>query len=161
MILDKVNFQPGGGDGRPAGLRWKRGIQGHVSNVYRSVSGTTGGAACLISETPQTQAFETANPPPGIQLRYLISAENVCAESAMGETSGGHVRSPPATCAPVGGEFDGDGVRDLEDNCPLVADPTLADVDFDFVGDVCDNCPTVYNPAQIDTNGNGIGDACE
>ena len=35
------------------------------------------------------------------------------------------------------------------------------DSDGDGVGDLCDNCPDVANAAQTDTNENGIGDDCE
>lgn len=37
----------------------------------------------------------------------------------------------------------------------------LVDGDGDGIPDVSDNCPTVANPNQLDANGNGIGDACE
>jgi photosystem II stability/assembly factor-like uncharacterized protein len=81
-------------------------------------------------------------------------------------------------------DTDGDGVPNLCDNCPAVANPDQADIDNDGIGDVCDtcidpdgdgfgspgyplttcaidNCPTVYNPDQADSDLNGIGDACE
>ncbi|MBI4821211.1 MAG: thrombospondin type 3 repeat-containing protein [Deltaproteobacteria bacterium] len=35
------------------------------------------------------------------------------------------------------------------------------DGDADGVPDVCDNCPSVANPTQADANGNGKGDPCE
>lgn len=59
---------------------------------------------------------------------------------------------------------DGDGIPDLEDDCPC--DP-LDDGDGDgFCGShvlcgIDDNCPEVYNPGQADADGNGRGDACE
>jgi len=37
----------------------------------------------------------------------------------------------------------------------------LADTDGDGVPDVNDNCPGVSNPDQTDSDGNGVGDACE
>jgi len=36
-----------------------------------------------------------------------------------------------------------------------------ADQDTDGVADVCDNCPNMANPDQADSDGDGIGDACE
>jgi hypothetical protein len=58
-------------------------------------------------------------------------------------------------------DTDGDGVTNLLDNCPLVANPDQADTDGqDGVGNACDNCPTIFNPGQEDSNGDGVGDAC-
>ena len=160
LVLAKVNFQPGGNE-TPIRLRWKSGLHGHVSNVYRALFDGPSVPVCLLSETPQTQALDTQDPPPGSQSQYLISAENICGESFLGQTSGGLLRVPPLSCSPVNGDFDGDGVIDLEDHCPLVADPTLADLDLDLVGDVCDNCPTVPNSGQADADGDGVGNACD
>ncbi len=49
----------------------------------------------------------------------------------------GGVDSPPAH------DEDGDGIADLIDNCPHVANTDQADMDGDGVGDVCDPNPTV------------------
>jgi hypothetical protein len=76
---------------------------------------------------------------------------------------------------PPGADQDGDGIDDVSDNCPLVANPTQLDSDGDGVGDACDtpdtdgdmiddvndNCPLVANPLQEDTDGDGVGDACD
>lgn len=35
-------------------------------------------------------------------------------------------------------DTDGDGIPDIIDNCPLVANPDQSDIDFDRLGDVCD-----------------------
>ena len=56
---------------------------------------------------------------------------------------------------------DDDGVFDLDDNCPLIANANQADGDGDDVGDVCDNCQYVYNPGQEDADSDGLGDACD
>lgn len=59
------------------------------------------------------------------------------------------------------GDRDGDGVPDLEDNCPMAVNSDQADADGDGVGDACDNCPAAVNPDQIDTDGDLVGDACD
>lgn len=56
---------------------------------------------------------------------------------------------------------DRDGVVDVLDNCPTVANTDQLDADGDGVGNVCDNCPTVRNADQADTDGDGVGDACD
>lgn len=58
-------------------------------------------------------------------------------------------------------DSDGDGLADVGDDCPAVADPSDANQDNDGVGDACDNCPALANPLQEDTDGDGVGDACE
>ncbi len=69
---------------------------------------------------------------------------------------------------------DGDGVADIADNCPGVANPDQANLDNDAFGDACDpdddgdgvadgtdNCPLTPNSDQLDTDGDGTGDACD
>ncbi len=74
-------------------------------------------------------------------------------------------------------DTDGDGVRDVNDNCPGTFNPDQADIDGDGKGDACDvvnddpdkdgvltavdNCPNVFNPTQTDTDADGIGDVCD
>lgn len=59
------------------------------------------------------------------------------------------------------GDHDGDGVPDLEDNCPCHSNPGQTDQDNDGIGDACDNCPTRYNPLQEDSDDDGVGDRCD
>lgn len=69
---------------------------------------------------------------------------------------------------------DDDGVLDVDDNCPLVANADQADNDGDGEGDLCDldddndgildvddNCPFTANADQADFDGDGIGDLCD
>jgi hypothetical protein len=63
----------------------------------------------------------------------------------------------PACDGPDG---DGDGIADVCDTCPAIANPDQRDSDGDLVGDACDNCLRVPNLAQADSDGDGRGDAC-
>ena len=69
---------------------------------------------------------------------------------------------------------DNDGILDIHDNCPLVANPSQNDNDNDGMGDECDddddndgvldmydNCPFTYNPLQEDRDNDGLGDVCD
>lgn len=76
-------------------------------------------------------------------------------------------------------DTDGDGVADVDDICPAVADPLQLDEDGDGAGDACqcdarggdtdgdrvcdgdDNCPTAFNLNQQDLDGDGVGDVCD
>jgi hypothetical protein len=49
-------------------------------------------------------------------------------------------------------DTDGDGLNNLDDNCPTVSNPGQADRDGDGVGDACDACPDM--PAE------GLVDGC-
>jgi uncharacterized protein DUF4114/thrombospondin type 3 repeat protein len=59
-----------------------------------------------------------------------------------------------------GPDRDGDGIPDVCDNCPSLANSDQHDGDGDLVGDACDNCVAVPNLAQGDSDGDGRGDAC-
>jgi hypothetical protein len=63
-------------------------------------------------------------------------------------------------------DSDRDGVLDLEDSCPGLANPDQADADGDGIGDRCDPSPDGLTcPAGTrtggDADGNGIDDGCE
>lgn len=138
-------------------MRWTAVEQGFASSVYRGqVTPATGfvyDESCLFSETVTPEASDAEIPSPGSFFYYLVSAVNVCGESALDTpTSGGDHRASPA-CASRGADTDGDGIPDLEDNCPLVPSASLADADHDHIGDACDSCP--LDPTN-DADGDGI-----
>lgn len=73
-------------------------------------------------------------------------------------------------------DTDKDGIKDVNDNCPLDFNPDQKDTDGDGIGDACDlfndrdkdgirddldNCPFTSNPDQLDSDKDGIGDVCD
>ncbi|XP_045051658.1 cartilage oligomeric matrix protein isoform X1 [Desmodus rotundus] len=58
-------------------------------------------------------------------------------------------------------DIDGDGIKNVADNCPRVPNSDQKDSDGDGVGDVCDNCPQKNNPDQGDVDHDFVGDACD
>ena len=71
-------------------------------------------------------------------------------------------------------DIDNDGKKNLNDNCPKVANAEQEDLDGDGSGDACDpdvdgdgipdgtdNCVLAYNPGQKDLDGDGEGDLCD
>jgi hypothetical protein len=140
--------------------------QANVHNIYRSVWNHVAGAwsdslLCLIPEDPRYGFGDTGVPPIGSAFFYVLTGTNRCGEGTAGSDSAGQPRTIPAPCAAPALDSDGDLVNDLDDDCPLVANPLQADADRDGRGDVCDNCPAVPNPGQEDSDHNGVGDACQ
>ena len=58
-------------------------------------------------------------------------------------------------------DTDGDLVSDACDVCILIPDPNQLDRDGDGHGDACDNCPAEPNPDQADKDQDGFGDVCD
>ena len=70
-------------------------------------------------------------------------------------------------------DLDGDGVRDLVDNCPRVANRAQDNLDNDSLGDACDdsdgdgfvdavdNCPFLNTTNRTDLDNDGRGDPCD
>jgi hypothetical protein len=58
-----------------------------------------------------------------------------------------------------GPDSDGDGLSDIDDNCPLAPNADQANVDGDALGNVCDPCDGPQ--LGIDSDGDGIDDACD
>lgn len=53
-------------------------------------------------------------------------------------------------------DSDGDGVDDLQDNCPYSINPGQEDSDGDGIGDVCDRCDFQCSCIQADIDGSGL-----
>ncbi len=143
-------------------LSWLHVPQANVYNVYSGIvtSPFSYSPSCLAAEVPGVFASLAGSAPAaGSAFYYLVGGVNTC---GSGPIHAGPVVYPSPVCPPqTGADADGDGIPNINDNCPTVYNPDQADPDHDTVGTACDNCPTVYNPSQLDSNGNGIGDACE
>jgi hypothetical protein len=61
----------------------------------------------------------------------------------------------------AGEDSDGDGIRNLCDNCVFSPNPDQINSDADVLGDACDNCPLLANPDQSDLDADGVGDICD
>jgi hypothetical protein len=149
--------------GADAVLEWSNGAGGPTSNVYR---GTLAGPwvyneTCYEAQDTDRQSIDSEIPAPGQASFYLVSAVNVCGETRHHVDSTGTDRFPTTPCAAAGNETDGDGVLDVEDNCPETVNPIQEDADGDAVGDVCDTCPVVADPNQLDADRDGTGDVCD
>ncbi|PYQ12369.1 MAG: hypothetical protein DMH00_06365 [Acidobacteria bacterium] len=142
-------------------LSWMHVPQANVYDVYSGTITTpfTFGPACLITEVPGLSAsIAGSNPPVGSAYYYLVGGVNTCGSGPIHSFS---TVFPPSTCPPLGAQTDGDGILDINDNCPTVYNVNQADSDHDTVGTACDDCPSLYNPSQLDVNANGVGDDCE
>ena len=127
-----------------ARLTWVRPPSGFTFNIYRGTIDATPWAydeSCFVSENPSTTVPDAELPPPGTAFYYLVSARNVCAETRIGQAGDGGELAAASPCSANGADTDGDGVGDIEDNCPLIPNPDLTDTDGDSFGDACDLCP--------------------
>jgi Putative metal-binding motif/Thrombospondin type 3 repeat len=150
---------------------WLRIPQVNAYNVYRGTvtSGTafTYNQTCLEASSPDRASADPGMPPVGTAYFYFVSGVNSCpnGEGPLGFSNPGLVGSPaprpnPNPCPASSVDFDLDGLANVNDNCPVIANPTQVDTDHDGVGDACDNCATA-NPDQADSDGNGVGDHCQ
>jgi hypothetical protein len=62
---------------------------------------------------------------------------------------------------PVIEDMDQDGIANLADNCPTIANADQANEDGDKFGDACDPCPIDANDSPVDSDGDGVADACD
>ncbi len=102
--------------------------------------------------------------------KELISSEE--REEILDAARGNNCGNP----VPAEGDNDGDGVADVDDNCPSASNPSQRNSDADTFGDACDtdkdddavlnaedNCPIVANAGgqADDADADGAGDACD
>ena len=127
----------------------------------------------------QAQGFEIDGASPGDFLGAAAGVGDANGDGfadllvgASGADNNG--RSASGSAYLITRDSDSDGWRDVDDNCPAVANADQADQDHDTIGDACDNdrdgdnhpndndnCPAVANADQADQDHDTIGDACD
>ncbi len=150
-------------------------IEGFGSYQFLGVSPCTMTANVLSAPTLQRSCGGSG---------VVIDAEGARTATVHVVLSGMEARRAYRPDLPATGDYDGDGVPNGVDNCPLVPNPDQAlypgqktglactlydsltatyylDSDGDRVDDDYDNCVYVPNLAQVDSDRDGIGDARE
>jgi hypothetical protein len=91
----------------------------------------------------------------GCSQDFSIQGPIACEEDCPGELEcvGGYCASAD--------DSDGDGISNVDDNCPNTFSENQDDGDDDGVGDPCDKCPNTNDPDQYDEDDDGVGDACD
>lgn len=115
-------------------------------------------------------AAETVTTETGTSNADSTGETNEVATATTEPSAVGQDTTVPNTVA----DGDGDGVPDVDDNCPDVPNADQENRDGDLNGDLCDadddndglpdtrdNCPFEQNPGQQDVDADGIGDACD
>lgn len=86
-----------------------------------------------------------------------------CIAGTCGGAAGNAPDAPADFDAPVitATDRDGDGIDDVDDNCPDVPNPDQGNEDGDKFGDACDPCPIEANDTPSDPDGDGVADGCD
>jgi hypothetical protein len=95
-------------------------------------------------------ASATANAQGALSVRVTVPADAATDKDARihataqkgAEGHGLVLNSAPLQVFPDAKDSDGDGIKDMCDNCPQLASSDMTDLDGDGLGDVCDPCPT-------------------
>jgi hypothetical protein len=130
-----------------------------LANVYRG--SRTAGAPwdynqqCVATGVVGNAAYLPEDPVPGELYFYLIEGMNSCGQVGFLDATDGPRPIGDDSCEYSPRDQDGDGLDDLDDNCPRVGNADQADADLDGFGDVCDSCLSVFNPDQVVCSGRG------
>lgn len=167
-------------------IQWDKESGATFYNVYFGLAQrlkTNDRGYCYRPNVRTLGTVATDNPDPGQVFWYLATASNGTTEGSAGRASSGTPRQVPTPCDDnKASDWDGDTVKNLNDNCrfdlnldqadrdgdrqgnvcdPFPADPTNDRVDSDGIGSDLDNCPFVANPGQQDGDADGVGNACD
>lgn len=110
-------------------------------------------AACYTPEAPTGApcTLGTASCPDGQQCR-LVAGRPVC---VAGDGADAQLDAPAD-------DVDADGIKNVDDNCPAVANANQANEDGDGYGDACDPCPPIVDVDPIvDLDADGVSGPCD
>jgi len=122
------------------------------AGVYGWLVGLISIAACYAPVTP----LDVPCSPNGACPDGQTCVADTCVFPS-GDTQDAAVHGDAGTAT----DRDGDGVANLADNCPDVANADQGNEDGDKFGDVCDPCPPVAGDSPSDADGDGVADACD
>jgi hypothetical protein len=155
-------------------------IGGDINQRYAWFSGTSSASALTApsSVALQSLAFDIL----GRRLTPL-EMRQLLMDTGIPQGAGVHIgpaldlkKASERLCRylPGAADADGDGIYNLCDNCPSVANADQADADMDGIGNACDpdadndgimnavdNCPYAANASQVNSDGDALGDACD
>lgn len=139
-------------------------VSGDLALVSAFLDDSGAGSAYVFTRSgvvwTEQQKLTASDAAPGDFFGTLaLSGDTVVAGAPDDDDAGSN--SGSAYIFDLGCDDDDDGIVDVNDNCPAVANPGQEDGDSDGVGDACDNCPSLPNPNQADCDADGIGDACD
>ncbi len=151
--------------------RWRSDIAGTVFITWHmrktNLNGNGVGGKLFVDGREVDSAVIAGNDGTGV-TRDVIAAVSVGSFVDLALTPNGHDGSDGSANwlridseVPPQPDTDGDGVFDVVDNCPTVANAGQENSDGDSLGDACDNCRTVSNEDQADVDRDGVGDACQ
>jgi len=162
----------------PAGAAWANGnaLCGYTDWTATDDPGTPG----VDEREKNLLDDEGCNPVVrSIELRYDVATLDATgAWLRTGDTTGGNhgigdpLLRPTSFGAPAQllSDADGDGVFDVDDDCPGTANAGQLDADSDGAGDACDNCLLIPNGplsnpystvVQCDVDSDGYGNLCD
>jgi hypothetical protein len=108
--------------------------------------------ACYQPVLPAGAPCSTTNDCPGNQI---------CSLGACAFSSAAVPDAAASDATQSAADRDRDGIADVQDNCPDLANPDQANEDADKFGDACDSCPQLADNAPKDSDGDGLADACD
>ena len=92
-----------------------------------------------------------------VDIGSFSGGQTITCWAEVWDQAGNHSQAAPLWFT-VQADSDGDGVPDVDDNCPQIANPAQADRDGDGTGDACDNCPDDSNKINPGVCGCGTPD---